>query len=119
MSDVSDAFFLMVLLSFRTIMACITGPVRWRGGMAFRTDTIRALVIDREGVVEIRIVPIRRIMALRALSLVMTCRAVLFMAGLTIRLSRMVKMRRCPPTGVMTLRTLPLVVIGRTVFRVA
>jgi hypothetical protein len=101
MSDVSDALFLMVLLSFRAVMTCITGPVRGRGGMAFRTDPIRAMVFDREGVVETRIVEIRRVMALRALSLVMTCRAVLFMAGLAIRCSRMVEMRWFPSSGVM------------------
>jgi len=103
MGDVSDALFLMVFFSFRAVMACITGPGRWSGGMAFRTNTVRALVVDRKSVAEICIVPIRRVMALRALSLVMTCRAVLFMAGLAIRLARMVEMGWCPPASVVAL----------------
>ena len=104
----------MVLLSFRSIMAVIAVDRGLGTLMATGAVPAGAPMIHRKGVTaNTDCPPAAGIMALRTLASPMTARR--GMAGLAIRLSLVVKTGRAPGIGTVTGRTLPGIMIGRTI----
>ncbi|MCJ7657913.1 MAG: hypothetical protein MUO67_02065, partial [Anaerolineales bacterium] len=120
-SVVGNVFLIVLFVHLRLVMAAEACPRLGARGMAASTITIGITMAHGKAVIERGTLPVRGVMALRALTLEVIGWLVTEMACLTVRRPNrlVVESAAAPTRGVMALRALPLEVVGWLVTEMA